>query len=353
MTREALLQLKIQNPDEVFRKRVKENWDKVAKPLDSLGCFEAMTAQIGAILGTEKLSLKKKAVLVMCADNGVVEEGISQSGQEVTLAVTKSMGEQKSSVCKMAKKIGASIFPVDIGINASEEIPGVWNRKVAMGTRNFRKEPAMTEEQVLQAISTGIELVGVLKEQGYEILGTGEMGIGNTTTSSALVAALTDCKAEEVTGRGAGLSDQGLVRKENVIREALEKYDLKTKDAFFALQTVGGLDIAGLTGVFLGGAVYGIPIVIDGVISAVSALIAERLCPGTKQYMLPSHKSREKAAQKVMEELGLNPLIDAGMALGEGTGAVMLFGMLDMALCLYEKQTTFADIAIEPYQRHN
>lgn len=351
MTKEELLSQKIGEPDKTFQKLVKENWDKVAKPLDSLGCFEAMTAQIGAILGTADISLKKKAVLVMCADNGVVEEGISQSGQEVTLAVTKSMGENKSSVGKMANSIGVTVFPVDIGINSSEEIPGVWNRKVAMGTKNFRKEPAMTEGEALQAISTGIELAGALKEQGYEILGTGEMGIGNTTTSSALVAALTDCKVEEITGRGAGLSDRGLIRKRNVIQEALEKYNLKEKDAFFALQTVGGLDIAGLTGVFLGGAIHRVPIVIDGVISAVAALIAERLCPGTRQYMIASHKSREKAAQKVMEELGLSPIIDAEMALGEGTGAVMLFGLLDIALCLYEKQTTFADIAIEPYQR--
>lgn len=352
MTKEELLHLKIGSPDEAFRKQVKENWDKVAKPLDSLGHFETMTAQIGAILGTAELNLKKKAVLVMCADNGIVEEGISQSGQEVTLAVTKSMGENKSSVGKMAKSIGVDVFPVDIGVNSSEEIPGVISRKVAMGTRNFRKEPAMTEEEVLKAISTGIELVGSFKAQGYEIFGTGEMGIGNTTTSSALTAALTGCKVEDVTGRGAGLSDDGLARKRKVIKEALDKYDLKNKDTFEILQTVGGLDIAGLTGVFLGGAVHRVPIVIDGVISAVAALIAERLCPGAKAFMLPSHRSREMASQRIMEELELVPVIDGGLALGEGTGAVMLFSLLDMALCLYEKQTTFADIAIEPYKRH-
>lgn len=352
MTKDEILNLKISAPEEEIRKQVKENWDKVAKPLDSLGRFEAITAQISAILGTADLNLKKKAVVVMCADNGVVEEGISQSGQEVTLAVTKAMGQNKSSVGKMAKSIGVDVFPVDIGIHSLEEIPGVANRKVAMGTKNFAKEPAMTEKEMLQAISIGMDLVGSLKEQGYEILGTGEMGIGNTTTSSALVAALTNCKVEEITGRGAGLSDEGLLRKQRVIQNALDKYRLKEKDVLEVLRLVGGLDIAGLTGVFLGGSVHKIPVVIDGVISAVAALIAERICSGAKAYMIPSHSSREIAAQKILEELELVPVIDGGLALGEGTGAVMFFALLDMAMCLYENQTTFADIAIEPYRRH-
>lgn len=353
MTKEAIENLKIEMPDENIRRQVKENWDRVAKPLDSLGKFETITAQIGGILKTTELSLKKKAIVVMCADNGVVEEGVSQSGQEVTLAVAKSMGKNASSVGRMAESIGADVVPVDIGINAMQEIPGVENRKVAMGTKNFAKEPAMTEKEMLQAITAGMELVGRLKQEGYEIIGTGEMGIGNTTTSSAVAVSLLDGSVEEFTGRGAGLSDKGLEKKQAVLRNALEKYRLKEKSPLEVLQTVGGLDIAGLTGVFLGGGYYQVPIVLDGVISSVAALVAERICPGVKAYMIPSHNSREQAAGKILQQLELEPVLDAGMALGEGSGCVMLFTLLDMVLTLYERKTTFADIEIEPYKRQN
>ena len=244
-TGQELAQIRIMPPDEAVRKLVKKHWDTLAKPLDGMGSFESITAQIGAILGTEVIDIHKKGVLIFCADNGIVEEGVTQSGQEVTLAVAKSMARKGSSVCRMAQSIGAETIPVDIGINSEESIPGVWNRKVCPGTRNFLKEPAMTEEETVRAIATGIGLVRECKEKDYGILATGEMGIGNTTTSSAVTAALLQCGAEEVTGRGAGLTDQGLARKQQVVRTALETYDLWHADAFTVLQTVGGLDIAG------------------------------------------------------------------------------------------------------------
>ena len=193
----------------------------------------------------------------------------------------------------MAQSIGAETIPVDIGINSEESIPGVLDRKVRPGTRNFLKEPTMTEEETVRAIVTGIELVQDCKEKGYGLLATGEMGIGNTTTSSAVTAALLQCEAEEVTGRGAGLTDQGLTRKQQVVRTALETYDLWHADAFTVLQTVGGLDIAGLTGMCIGGALWHIPIVLDGVISMAAALVAERLFPGVREYLLPSHLGKE------------------------------------------------------------
>ena len=217
-----LAQIRITPPDEAVRKLVKKHWDTLAKPLDGMGSFETITAQIGAILGTEVIDIRKKGVLLFCADNGIVEEGVTQSGQEVTLAVAKSMARKGSSVCRMAQSIGAETIPVDIGINSEESIPGVWNCKVCSGTRNFLKEPAMTEEETVRAIATGIGLVRECKEKDYGILATGEMGIGNTTTSSAVTAALLQCGAEEVTGRGAGLTDQGLARKQQVVRTALE-----------------------------------------------------------------------------------------------------------------------------------
>lgn len=345
-----MMTFKIDRPDEEVRKQVKQRIDAIAKPLDSLGRFENYIAQIGAILGTCEIDLRKKAVLAMCADNGIVEEGISQSGQEVTAIVAASMGKGASSVCKMAKVIGADVIPVDVGINGTDKIPGVLAKKVMCGTHNFLKEPAMSKEQALAAIEVGMELVRDCKEQGYRILATGEMGIGNTTTSAVLAAAMIGCPVEAITGRGAGLSDAGLARKRDVVRLALEKYP-EREDVLEVLSCVGGLDIAAMAGVFLGGAKYHVPIVIDGVISAVAALVAERLKPGVKAYMLPSHKSKEPAANLLLQELRLEPVLDAGLALGEGTGAVMFLGLLDMAMALYHTPTTFGDIEMEQYTR--
>lgn len=350
-TAEELGKLKADATNEDMRRRILKNWDCVAKPIDGMGRFETLTAQIGAILGTEKITISKKAVIIMCADNGIVEEGISQSGQEVTFAVLKSMAKKKSSVGKMAEFIGADTIPVDIGVNESEKIEGVLDRKIRCGTGNFRIEPAMTEEEAVRAIFTGIETVWECKENGYQILATGEMGIGNTTTSSAVAAALLGCEAAEVTGRGAGLCDEKLIHKQKVIAEAIEKYHLKGADALHILRMVGGLDIAGLAGVCIGGALYHVPIVLDGVISMVAALLAERIVPGTKAYLIPSHKGKEPAVERLTKELGLEPVIDGRMALGEGTGAVMMFALLDMALQIYQDQTTFSDIQIEQYER--
>lgn len=351
ITKEYIEQLSVKAPDEKIRKKVLENWDAVAKPLDGLGRFETLIAQIGAVIGTDNIELSKKAVIIMCADNGIVEEGVSQSGQEVTTAVAKSMAKKQSSVGKMAEVIGADTIPVDIGINGKEKIDGVIDRKIRCGTRNFRKEPAMTEEEVIRAIAVGMEMVSDCKKKGYQILATGEMGIGNTTTSSAIAAALLQCEVSKVTGRGAGLSDTGLSRKQQVISEAIKKYELYHADALTILKTVGGLDIAGLVGVCIGGAVFHVPIVLDGVISMVATLLAEKILPGTKEYLLPSHKGKEPAVNLLMEALELEPVIDGKLALGEGTGAVMLFPLLDMALRIYCDRTTFSDIEIEQYKR--
>lgn len=352
-TRETLEKITVEAPDEMLQKRIRSNWDHVAKPLDGMGRFEALTAQIGAIQESEKPDVTKSAVIIMCADNGIVEEGISQSGQEVTLAVVKNMAKKQSSVGRMAELIGADTIPVDIAVNCREKIPGVFDKKIREGTRNFRKTPAMTEEEAVRAILTGIEMVWDCKEKGYQILATGEMGIGNTTTSSAVTAALLACDVTDVTGRGAGLSDERLIHKQKVIADAIEKYRLKGADALQILQTVGGLDIGGLAGVCIGGAIYHIPIVLDGVISMAAALLAERIVPGTRAYLIASHKGREAAAEPLARQLELKPVLDADMALGEGTGAVMLLSLLKMALQVYQEGTTFLDIEVEQYERYN
>ena len=260
----------IEEPDKKIGQEIKANWDRLAKPLDGLGEFEGLLARIGAILGSPEIDIAKKAVIVMCADNGVVAEGISQSGQEVTYQVAESMGKRKSSVCLMAAQANAKVIPIDVGIAAKETPEGVWNKKVSRGTKNFLKQPAMTEEEALAAIEAGIDSVKKCKEDGMTLLATGEMGIGNTTTSSAVAAALLNCETAAITGKGAGLSDAGLLHKIAVIDEARKKYQFDSKDVFRILCSVGGLDIAGLCGVCIGGAVYGVPVVLDGVISAVA-----------------------------------------------------------------------------------
>ena len=209
----------------------------------------------------------------------------------------------------------------------------------------------MHEAEALQAIEEGILWVRECKEQGYQILGTGEMGIGNTTTSTAVGCALLGLTPEEVTGRGAGLDDAGLARKKTVIARAIKQYDLYGKDALTVLQTVGGLDIAGIAGIFIGGALYRVPIVLDGMITAVAALVADRLVPGTRAFMLASHLSKEPITRKIMEELGLHPVIQADLALGEGTGAAMLFPLLDMALTVYRENDSFDEMQIDAYER--
>lgn len=351
-TKEELASLNIDKPDKKIYNKVLKNWDSVAKPIDGMGRFETLTAQIGAIQGTDKIDISKKAVIIMCADNGIVEEGISQSGQEVTATVAEKMATGSSSVGKMAAGIGLDTIPVDIGINRVQSIEGVLDKKIRCGTRNFSKEPAMTEKEVVRAIFTGIELVQEYKKYGYQILATGEMGIGNTTTSSAVAASLLRCDVEEVTGRGAGLDDKKLIHKKQIIKKAIEKYNLVHANALQILQTVGGFDIAGLTGVCIGGAVYHIPIVLDGVISMVAALLAERIVPGTKAYLLPSHKGKEPAMERINKELGFEPVIDGKMALGEGTGAVMMLSLIEIALHIYKDRTTFSDIQIEQYKRY-
>ncbi len=371
---EQLRQITITKPDPSVYVAIKTNWDSVAKPLDSLGKFEPLTCRVGAILEDESVDIKKKAVIVFCADNGIIEEGVSQSGSEVTERVAASMGRGGSSVCRMADMVGADVIPVDIGMCCDKTPEGVLAKRVADGTKNFARGPAMSGEQVLEAIETGIDLVRDCKGQGYRILAVGEMGIGNTTTGSAVAAALTGWDADEVTGRGAGLDSEGFSKKKQVIRQAMETYgfvrhrsggpsgkishdenlsETSPEETLNVLSCVGGADIAGMAGVFIGGAICHIPVVLDGLASAVAALAAERLVPGTKSCMVPSHESREPAAGRLMDLLELEPVIRADLALGEGTGAVMMFALLDMALRVYGEPTTFSDIQVKQYERYD
>jgi nicotinate-nucleotide--dimethylbenzimidazole phosphoribosyltransferase len=351
MTREELEGIRIDPLDRQVQHSIKGIWDGIAKPLDGLGEFEGIISRIGAMTRSTQIDLTKKAVIIMCADNGIVSEGVSQSGQEITAIVADNLVKGAASVCKMARKAGVDLFPVDIGINREDATPGLLSYKIAQGTKNFRREPAMSEEEVLKAIGAGFTIASECAARGYKILATGEMGIGNTTTSSAMAAAMLPCGVEEITGKGAGLSAGGLEHKCRVIRESLDRYQLDSHETLRILATVGGFDIAGLAGVFIGGAVNHIPVVIDGVISAVAALTAQRLVPGTRDYMVASHRSREPGAKRILEELDLHPVLDASLALGEGTGAVMMLSLLDVVLTVYQERTTFEDYRMEQYAR--
>ena len=342
MTLEETLR-RIVPADRSIEEEAWRRWDSIAKPLRGLGLLEEAVARIAGMTRTVEVDLSRRAVAVFCADNGVVEEGVTQTGQEVTAVVTENLSKGDTSVCKMARVAHADVFPVDIGVKCAVTGENILPRKVAHGTRNMTKGPAMTREETVKALEVGIELMQDLKQQGYRIVATGEMGIGNTTTSSAVASVLLGLPPEEVTGRGAGLSSEGLARKRLAVRRAIACNAPDPSDAFDVLQKVGGLDLAGMAGAFLGGA-------IDGFISAAAALLAARMCPAVVDYMLASHVSGEPAARLLLQELGLTPFLTANMTLGEGTGAVAALPLLDMACAVYGTMRTFEQISIEPYQ---
>lgn len=331
-----------------------KRWDQVAKPLHSLGLLEDAVTRIAGICGTDQVQIHKKALIIMCADNGIVEEGVTQAGQEVTAVVTENFTKGDSCVCIMAEQAGVQVIPVDIGVAGDLEKRGhrypLHMKKIAYGTKNFYREPAMSEMEVRSAIDVGIHMVKTLKQEGYQLIATGEMGIGNTTTSSAVGAVLLGVSPESITGTGAGLSKEGLEKKIQVIGEGILLRQPNGENGLDVLAKVGGLDLAGLAGVFLGGAIYRIPVVIDGFISAVAALAAAVICPAAKDFMLASHSSAEPGSQMVLQRLGQTPLIQAGMCLGEGTGAMALMPLLDMAVEIYRRMSTFQEIQIEEYK---
>lgn len=333
--------------DEHAMEQAKKQWNSIAKPLHSLGKLEEHIIRIAGITGDPDVKIEEKALIVMCADNGVVEEGVTQTGQEVTAIVAENFLSGETSAAIMCKKAGARILPIDIGMAGKTKVP---DYKVACGTRNFAKEPAMTRDQALQSILTGVRIVEEQKKAGVELLATGEMGIGNTTTSSAVLAALLQIDPEKVTGRGAGLTSAGLSRKIQVIRQALALHKPDVNDPVDVLAKVGGFDIGGIAGVYLGAAKMRLPVLIDGFISGTAALLACRLCPEAKEYMIASHKSKEPGMQILLKALGLSASLDCDMCLGEGTGAVAFFPVLDMAAAVYRQMSTFADIQVEEYQ---
>lgn len=340
----------IQPLDEKAMQQSRKKWDSIAKPLHSLGRLEDMVVQLAGITGSARIAPRKKAVLIFCADNGVVAEGVTQTGKEVTALVTENFTKGIASVNSFARVCDAEVFPIDMGIAADLNCPGLDVRKIAYGTKNFAKEPAMTRAQAEQAILTGMHLVKEKKESGYNLLMTGEMGIGNTTTSSAVLSVLLGTDSECVTGRGAGLSRDGLRRKIAVIRHAVSLHHPNPEDVLDVLAKLGGFDICGMTGAFLGGAIYRVPIMIDGFISAVAALCAIRMAPLCRDYLYASHCSAEPAGKMVLDAIGLHAYLYCDMCLGEGTGAVVGAKLFDFALAAYDEIAGFDEIHMSPYQ---
>ena len=343
----------IKGADAAAQAECLRRWDAVAKPLHSLGLLETLTARMAGIQGTSEPHLTKPRVLVFCADNGVIAEGVSQSDSSVTVAVAESLAAGCSNVNLMARCAGAEVETYDVGMAVDGKHPAIHREKLSYGTKNLAAGPAMTEEEAVFALEAGIRAVETAKAEGCDILVAGEMGIGNTTSSTAVLCALLDLEPEAVTGRGSGLDDAGLLRKQTAIRRGITMNRPDPCDALDVLRKVGGFDIAAMCGVYLGGAALGVPVVLDGLISCAAALLAQRFAPRAADAMLPSHLSKESGAALALDALGLRAPICADLALGEGTGGVALLPLLRMALTVLNGGHSFDSIGVEAYTPQN
>lgn len=316
---------------------------RLAKPPGSLGRLEEISIQLAGITGRVHNALNKKQLLVFAADNGVVAEGVSSAPQSVTKQQTINLMRGKTGAAVLAKHFGCGLTVCDVGVNADIYESTVLNRKIAYGTQNICTGPAMTREQTLQAILTGAEIARTVDA---DVIGVGEMGIGNTTTSSAVLAVLLGTDVEAVTGRGGGITEESFRKKKAVIRTAIEVNRPDRDDVVGVLSKVGGFDLAAMCGAFLGAAAARRPAVIDGLISAAAALCAVRLCPNVRGYLVPSHASFEIGYRLAMEAMDLRPLFDLGMRLGEGSGCPLAFQVLDAACAVINDMATFDEAGI-------
>jgi len=316
---------------------------RLAKPPGSLGRLEEISIQLAGITGRVHNALNKKQLLVFAADNGVVAEGVSSAPQSVTKQQTINLMRGKTGAAVLAKHFGCGLTVCDVGVNADIYESAVLNRKIAYGTQNICTGPAMTREQTLQAILTGAEIARTVDA---DVIGVGEMGIGNTTTSSAVLAVLLGADVEAVTGRGGGITEESFRKKKAVIRTAIEVNRPDRDDVVGVLSKVGGFDLAAMCGAFLGAAAARRPAVIDGLISTAAALCAVRLCPNVRGYLVPSHASFEIGYRLAMEAMDLRPLFDLGMRLGEGSGCPLAFQVLDAACAVINDMATFDEAGI-------
>jgi nicotinate-nucleotide--dimethylbenzimidazole phosphoribosyltransferase len=322
--------------------RAQMHLDSLTKPPGSLGCLEELACRYAAIKGLESPQVRNKVVYVFAADHGVAQQGVSAFPAEVTPQMVLNFLSGGAAINVLANHFDAQVMVVDMGVNFDfGDIPGLLNEKIAKGTGDLSLGPSMTRSQAEQAVQVGIKLARKAVEEGVDILGTGDMGIANTTASVAIIAALTQRSVNEITGRGTGIDDETLQRKIDIVEKALQINQPNLNDPLDVLAKVGGFEIAGISGFILGSAAAGTPVVIDGVISGAAALIAYRMNPAAGDYMFMSHCSQEPAHQVIFEQIGQEPLFDFGMRLGEGTGAVIGMNILEASVKIYSEMATF------------
>jgi len=333
---------------EQAKKRLREQ----AKPMGSLGMLEDISARLASISGTLDVKLLNKIIVICAGDHGVVEEGVSLFPAEVTSQMVLNFVNGGASINVIAKHADADVKVVDLGVNYdfSKKLD-IFHKKIAKGTKNFAKEPAMTREQAVTSIEAGISIIDELSSlKKIDLLGTGDMGIGNTTSSTAIIAVFSGVDAGELTGRGTGIDDISLLKKIEVIKRGLHLWNPDPFDPIDVLSKVGGFEIGGLAGLVIGAAKHGIPILCDGLISTAGALIACKLIPDVKQYLFASHRSVERGHTYMHKELSLTPVLDLQFRLGEGTGAALAMELLDLSTRILADIKTFKEVSINDTQ---
>ena len=344
LLKETLNNIKHINEDVV--KTANERIDSLLKPIGSLGELEAIAVKIAGITGKLDYKINKKNIIVMCADNGVCDEGVSAAPSSFTSFMTNNFTKGITGVGALSKFTGTELTVVDIGVNGKIEDPKVLKRKISYGTKNIALGPAMTRQETIKAIEVGIEIVDKLVDEGCNLIGTGEMGIGNTTTSAAVLSVISGKSPNIAVGKGAGLTNEQFENKTDVVKRAININKPDKNDMIDVISKVGGLDIAGLCGCFIGAAKNRIPVVIDGFISSAAALCACKLNPEIKNYMIASHLSAEPGTEYMMKEIGITPMLNMGMRLGEGSGCPLAFQIIEAALYTMQHMATFDDVMI-------
>jgi nicotinate-nucleotide--dimethylbenzimidazole phosphoribosyltransferase len=338
---------RIQDADAVIGAETQRRLDRLTKPQGSLGRLEELAAQYCALTGERKPAVPQALVVTFAADHGVVEEGVSAYPRDVTAQMVLNFLRGGAGVNVLARHAGADIRVVDIGVaHDFEAIPGLVHRKLMMGTRNMLRTQAMDRTTAERALLVGAEIAADAIHQGIALLGVGEMGIGNTTASAAIVSVMTGASVTDVTGKGTGIDEQGLARKISVIERALSFHRPDPHDAVDVLSKVGGLEIAGMAGVILGSAAARVPVVLDGFIAGAAALIAVGLQPRCRQYMIASHRSVERGHRVLLDTLQLKPLFDLDLRLGEGTGACLGIGLVQAAIKVLTEMATFDEAGV-------
>lgn len=337
----------IKPADSKAKEDAKEKWDGLVKPLGSLGTLEELAIKIAGITGKVENKINKKVIVVMASDNGVFEENITCTPQIITTLLTEGMVQGITGVAALAKFANADLVTVDIGLNSDYGHEKVINKKIAYGTKNFTKGPAMTYEEAIKSIEVGIEIGDKLFSEGYDAVGTGELGMGNTTTSAAVLSVFSGLDVSITCGKGAGVTEEQYNNKKNTVLKGIEVNKPNKEDPIDVLAKVGGFDIGGMCGLFLSGAKNKIPVVIDGFISSAAALIAVKLNPDVKDYLIPSHLSDEPGARYMLDQLELNPMLNMKMRLGEGSGCPLAFQIVDAALYTQKNMGTFQQATID------